>query len=83
MSLSIIPPPPSLLSATTKKSCHEQLATMDIRYRQQIKHLNNEMDQLRDANNYLVEKNRRLLMTINLMRTPLVRSHSSPSKLSF
>jgi len=85
MSSSIIPPPPSLPSTSNKKACHHQLTAMDHRYRQQIKHLNDEMDQLRDVNHYLVEKNQRLLMTINLMRSPanVVKSHSSPSKLSF
>ena len=73
--------PPSLPSTKYKKACLERLREMDQRYRSHIKHLTDQkdllteqIDRLRDVNHYLVENNRRLLRSINLMR---IRSDSS------
>ena len=77
-----VPPPTRLPSPEQRRKCLEQLQDMDRRYRMKQKQLydqieaqTRQIDQLTDANHSLLEQNRRLLMTVNLMR---LRSRSAP-----
>lgn len=85
-----VPPPTRLPSPEQRRRCREQLRAMDSRYRTKQKQLydkievqTKQIDELRDANHYLLEQNRRLLMTVNLMRLrspsapPILRSNSA------
>ncbi len=91
-----VPPPPRLPSPKQRRQCLEQLQVMDRTYRMKQKQLHNkieaqtkQIDELRDANHYLLEQNRRLLMTVNLMRLrspsapPILRSNSANLSVEF
>jgi len=90
-----VPPPTRLPSPEQRRHCLGQLRTMDIRYRTGQKQLydrieaqTRQIDELTDANHSLLEQNRRLLMTVNLMRLrspsapPILRSNSANLSVS-